>query len=614
VIRAGRVDIRETAKVSRDRPPPQRSKTFPAPIKGWVANENMAMASPLTAVRMDNWFPEMTGVRIMGGSLRHATIGEEVVTPLTGTVAIDETVNVTGSGTAFESELEPGDTIRIDGQDYIVDEIASDTALTVTEATHDTLSGEGADLITMDYKPVESMFSYQSGGQNTFFASDETAVYDITTPVSATEPPAPAISGQTSGYYSACPFSTSGGQFLYILNGTDEIQLYNGSSWQAINGSSTPAITGVSTEDLIQASVYRNRLFFVEKQSMNIWYPAVGALGGALSNITMSGIYRRGGAVLFVATWSLDAGDGIDDKFVVVSTEGEVAVFEGSNPSGTTDAEWNIVGVYDCARPMGKNGFMRVGGDLLILTEEGAVPLTAIMRKDPAALALNAVSRPIEPEWRREAIRRRSLPWEMVKWSERNMGLVNVPATSDVDGRYCYVVNLESGAWARRIGWDARCLHVFTGIAYFGTNDGRIMAAEVGGLDDGDPYECVLVNAFDHFDNPGRHKTATSARMTFTADRDFLPLISASSDYSIDLPPPPDSIPPFGQDVWDVALWDEATWDASGVEIPIIRWATLGRGGFAIAWQIQVTSGTSIGLSAELKSVDVVYQLGDVQT
>src|SRR5690606_24945960 len=180
MLRAGRTKVRPTAEYGKDRPPPQRHKTFPAPIKGWVANENVAMSSPLTAAVMDNWFPEMHGVRLMGGSIRHATIGHEVVTALTGTVDIDETVNIVGTSTLFEDELSPGDKIRIDGEDYIVDEIASDTSLTVTEATHDTLSGESVSLITYDRKPVETIFSYRSGTTGFMFAADEEAVFDIT--------------------------------------------------------------------------------------------------------------------------------------------------------------------------------------------------------------------------------------------------------------------------------------------------------------------------------------------------------------------------------------------------------------------------------------------------
>lgn len=513
-----------------------RSKQFPAPTAGWVTNENVAMSSPLTAFRMDNWFPETTSVRLMGGSLRHATI-------------------------------------------------------------------DGA---------VESMLSYRSGLQSAFFAADEENIYDVTVPADPAVPVSPVVSGQTSGYYSAISFTTSGGQFLYALNGTDEAQLFNGTSWMAINGSSAPAITGVNTEDLIQGWVYRNRLFFVEKQSMNVWFPPVGSLGGALQNITLQGIYRRGGHVLFGATWSLDAGDGLDDKCVIVSSEGEVAVFEGSNPAGTQTTDWNLIGVYDSARPLGKNGWMRVGGDLLILTEEGIIPLTAIIQKDPAALALSAVSRPIEPDWRREAVARRSLPWEMVKWTEKNMGIVNVPASSAIHDHHCYVVNLESGAWARRTGWDTRSLHIFNESAFFGTSDGRVMRMEAGGVDDGDVYEATIINHFDHLDSPGTYKSVKQARANFIADRDFNPLMSASVNYTEQIPSPPSSINQFTADLWDVALWDEGLWDAQGSQLPIQRWNSVGRSGFSVAWQIQVTSGTDLQLNVDLLSVDLTFETGDL--
>src|SRR5690606_39954706 len=77
---------------------------------------------------------------------------------------------------------------------------------------------------------------------------------------------------------------------------------------------------------------------------------------------------------------------------------------------------------------------------------------------------------------------------------------------------YCYLVNLKSGAWARRTGWDTRCLHVFNGLAYFGTNDGRIMLADTGGLDDGEPYEAFLANHFDHLDRSEEHTSELPSR------------------------------------------------------------------------------------------------------
>ncbi len=58
---------------------------------------------------------------------------------------------------------------------------------------------------------VQSMFTYRSGGIQKFFASNATAVYQITTPASPTVSPAAEFSGQTSGYYTPVPFTNVSG-------------------------------------------------------------------------------------------------------------------------------------------------------------------------------------------------------------------------------------------------------------------------------------------------------------------------------------------------------------------------------------------------------------------
>ena len=65
---------------------------------------------------------------------------------------------------------------------------------------------------------------------------------------------------------------------------------------------------------------------------MNAWYLDIDAVGGLLHQIPLSGSASGGGHLLFGAVWSLDAGDGADDKCVFVTDLGEVLVFTGSNP------------------------------------------------------------------------------------------------------------------------------------------------------------------------------------------------------------------------------------------------------------------------------------------
>lgn len=531
IVLPARATVRKTAQ----KPKSYESRSFTAPIRGWVANESIAAMQPGGAVRLDNGFPTQTDVRPRGGARKHATIGSD---------------------------------------------------------------------------PVECLFTYVSGGTQTFFAADVAGVFDISAPADAGTPPSASISGQTSGYYSVVPFTTAGGDFLYILNGTDDPQLYDSSSWTAINAGSTPSISNVTSADLIQGCVYRNRLFFVEKNTMNIWYPSVATLGGALSSLTLNGVFKRGGSVQFCATWSLDAGDGVDDKFVVVSTEGEVAVYEGANPSDADD--WRLVGVYNISRPLGKNGWLQIGGDLLILTEEGIVPVSEAVKKDPAALSLSAVSRAIEPAWKKAVQRRKFRPWEFLKWSEQNKGIVNVPRLSDADEMVTFVVNVETGAWCRYTGWDTRCLGMFNQWAYFGTNDGTVMQCEIGGNDDGQPYEFTCISGWDHFGTPGATKTVHQGRASFTASSPFLPRLSVSTNYVEAPASTPNSPANYPRDLWDVGLWDVAIWDGTVAPQVSTQWTTIGRTGFVFAWQVQMSFGVDPTPDVALNSVDLVFDVTEV--
>ena len=55
--------------------PGSRSQTYPAPVLGWVTNENLAESRGPSARVLDNAFPELQGVRFRGGAVKAATIG-----------------------------------------------------------------------------------------------------------------------------------------------------------------------------------------------------------------------------------------------------------------------------------------------------------------------------------------------------------------------------------------------------------------------------------------------------------------------------------------------------------------------------------------------------------
>lgn len=593
---------------SKSRPTP-----LPAPVLGWISAQNLAGARSGSAMQLDNWFPTTTGIRMFGGSIRHATLSTtdkpvESLMAYVGTVralfgACDGAIyDIT---TPADPDVIPTPDVTGQTSNYycpINIATAGGFYLIALNGTDDPLLYDGTNWYPVNALPLIEL-NYDA--QTTNFTLAET------------------ITGGTSAATGVIEHMVDAGAtgtlWVRKASGTfvdnELITTAGGSATSNIPGGANtlaPAITGVTAANLIQGTVYRNRIYLVEKTSTNVWALPTDSIGGAAIQVSLAGIFRDGGTVLFCATWSLDSGNGLDDKLVVVSTEGEVAVYQGGDPADPTD--WRLVGLYSCPRPLGKNAFTRAGGDLIILTELGAVPTSQIIAKDPAALALAAISRNIQPDWIRDASARGTLPWEIVKWPSRSMTIVTNPKVNASQAAQCYVVNSETGAWCRRPGWDARCLGFHNGLIYFGTSNGGVMLADTSGQDDGENYDCVAVLAWDHLKAVGYEKTVLSARGQFLAATPFNPLFSASVDYSITLPPGPNVASEVTTaSTWDSGLWDEMKWDVGSATLPVTtEWVSIGMSGLVAAAQLQVTSGRVETPNVELVIIDLLHETGEV--
>lgn len=453
---------------------------------------------------------------------------------------------------------------------------------------------------------VQSLISYNSNVDK-FFAANATGIYDITSPASPTTPITATVSGRTSGRYAYTQFGTAGGDYLYAVNGTDKALLFNGSTWTAIDGASTPAITGVTTSNLSQVWSYANRLFFVEKNTMKAWYLAVDSIGGAATAFSLAGVFTKGGSLLFGAKWSLDAGNGLDDKCVFVSTEGEVAIYQGTNPGSATD--WSLAGLYQMPKPIGNKGYENAGGDLLIATEVGLIPISAAIQNDLGALGSKSVSKPIAPYWARQVL---SLPtgWEMIKAQSKGLLLISQPDTSGIT-KTALAVNLLTGAWSRVTGWDTQCLGVFNDLPFFGAADGCIYLMDSNGSDAGAIYTASYLGQSEDMGVPAQKKTVLQMRPMFQTASPIAPQVNALVDFNENLPTPPSSVSNYTVDNWDEGDWDIATWDSASTISNQANWTSIGVTGAMIAPLLQLSFGISPTPDVELASIDVTFRVGE---
>jgi hypothetical protein len=327
----------------------------------------------------------------------------------------------------------------------------------------------------------------------------------------------------------------------------------------------------------------------------------------------LESVFTKGGELLFGATWSLNAGSGLGDVCLFVTSKGEIAVYEGLTP-----ADMTLSGLYQIGTPIDKNSWFRSGGDLVIMTRDGAVPVSAAIDNDRAALkGKRALTLPIEPEWQR-IIRLRIGSGErfpVALWQSRGMLVVGLPRKSgeDID---CLIANAVDGTWAKFIGWDIRALCVFGDDLYFGTGDGAIKKAETGGSDDGDAYTCVYVPSFDNLGNPNE-KAACHARIIARTNFPFSVQMFACADYALEVPPPlPAGLTSAGS-FWDVNLWDagDSIWTGSDeANEAELHWQSCAAVGHSLTPGVAITIGQDEEPEFELIGIDLQYENGSVIT
>ena len=398
-------------------------------------------------------------------------------------------------------------------------------------------------------------------------------------------------------------------------------QAADGAGW--ITG--PPGVPGIEVgAGLTYVWKYRNRLFFIQGGTMDAWYLPLNAVGGMLQMIPLSGAAKRGGSLLFGCSWSVDAGDGIDDKCCFFTDQGEVLIFTGNDPSSAT--AWRQEGRYDISRPLGKNGHCQLGGDVLVATVDGIVPLTACLQKDVAQLSLSAVSRNFERTWMAELRRKDAYPWSLIKWDEGDALYVNFPGGTKgkPDTLTVGVSNLHTGAWCRYTNHDAMCFVRYRGGLFFGTQDGKVMQCDSTGMDDGrwdvstgkfegQSYVCTMVGGWEMFKVPPNTVTWFQARAAFfaRAREPFEPQLAACTDYEFRIPPAPDAGPDPGiADVWDQGLWDVMLWDAAPLPPAPVKntmWVSIGETGFSHAPICQVTVGQQARPEVELLSISATF-------
>lgn len=453
---------------------------------------------------------------------------------------------------------------------------------------------------------VESLLPYQPAGGGTLFAASGTAFYDVTSQAAVG---AAVVSGLTNARWQHINIGTPGGQFLMAVNGADKLRGYSGSAWWT-DGDGTHDITGIDTAKCIHINLYKSRVFLVEKDSFRVWYLPLNSIAGAAASIDMSPLFKLGGYLMAMMTWTVDNAGGVNEYAVFISSEGEVVVYLGSDPSAA--GNWTIQGVFRVGRPVGRRCFVKVGADIILLCADGFFPLSKALLTDRSQTQdaiSNKITNLVNNDVQSYA---GNFGWEACLYPIGNKLLVNVPQVQG-SRQYQYVMNTITGAWSRFTGWNANCFAVMGDALYFGGNLGVgansafVAKADTGYSDAGAYIFGEVKTAFRYFGAPGRQKRMTMVRPIFLTAGNMQAALAMDMDFSDTYPTATPTFSGVSGTPWNSAPWNSFPWgDVSSIKKD---WQGISGVGDAGALHMRIVNNKS---AVQWQSVEYVYETGGI--
>lgn len=449
--------------------------------------------------------------------------------------------------------------------------------------------------------PVETLMYYFGAATKTFFAiTSNGSIYDVTAGGAVG---AASVTGLTNGRWQYVNNTTAAASYLQLVNGTDKMQYYTGSAW-AKDGDGAPYdITVANSATFINICIHKFRVWAVQKNTLKAWYSATGAIGGAYTVLDLSSVAQMGGSLIACATWTIDAGYGVDDMLVFMTTNGEAIVYRGTDPSSAST--WALVGVYRFGTPIGTRCWVKFAGDLLLITQDGVIPLSSALQSDrldqkqyltnkiqfATSVAISSYGS--------------NFGWQIIPFPKENMLFLNVPVSAGADQQQ-FVMNTINKSWCNFTGWEANCWELFNDDIYFGGSD-YVGKAWSGLSDNNTNINGNTLQAFGNFGNQGVQKRFTMMRPTLLTNGSPSILANMNIDFDLSDPTSALSFSPTTYGAWDSGVWDTAIWGTDAA----VQNNWQGANGIGYWAAPRLKTGT-LGISCNWITTTIVFEGGAI--
>lgn len=380
-----------------------------------------------------------------------------------------------------------------------------------------------------------------------------------------------------------------------FVNGADQPQKYDGSTLGAAT------YTGITDDAvLVDVTVYKERLYFIEIDSTSFWYGAAGAITGALTEYDVGDFLSLGGYLLACSSWTSNTGSGLQDLLVLVSSEGEILCYAGTDPA----SDFTLEARFKLPKPHGRRCLTNQGADLFILHQEGVTSIAQLLQGVSTLGGYTQFTNAITPTFTMAAdLFGSNQGWELFFYPSQQWAMVNVPRTSSVSRQY--VMNTNTSAWCTFEGIPSRCWCEFNSMPYFGGPDGTVYEANQTYSDNGSPIDVSVKYAFNYFGERTRNKLFKLASAQLIGTNNAELLFGMDVDGSADADSGTvDIIFPEGSD-WDTEDWDVTDWGQE--DAFSTQWEAVAAYGRAGSLRINARIKNS---SIKISSTQLIYEMG----
>lgn len=436
-------------------------------------------------------------------------------------------------------------------------------------------------------------------GNQTLFAVDANWIYNITAGglVGAGQ----RICASTDDQWYSIDVANSIATYCVAFNGSDNGFLYSqGGGYMALtlgDGIVSGTWKNIDPKKLVQPMMHQRRLWAVEKASTRAWYLPSDQVWGVATFFDFGGCFTRGGYLQALTTWTVDSGLGPNDYLAAFSSSGEVAIYQGADPSSPTT--WKLVGTFYVGSVFNRRCWTKFGGDVAFLTQYGMLTLNATLNPDASRAMGNQLSQKIQ-RLISQVISASSLyeGWDLLNFAEENMILINVPGV-EPSQTIQLAYNSLTKAWAMFDGMPAESWMVTKSSIMFGGKQ-KVYIAWTGYQDeartDGTGGRNIVAEcqqAFSYFGQPGVNKHYKMVRPAFAHADVFNYRIGANVGFDFTSSPAPASTAGNPGGIWGQALWDTTDRWVGGTQTSK-TWSSVVGIGFAAAPRIAVDGNNEI--------------------